>query len=81
MGRRKVPHREVAPLLDELTQSGARRIRRGPIGLDGRVEVRWQDSDVDTQRYHDDLHAYRPVYVLSAIMAVLILAAMVILGR
>lgn len=78
--RRKVTQAEVAPLLDELKRDGATDIRRKPADHKGLIEVRWEMSDVEKQRYAGEMRAWRLPMVLSMIVAAIFVLVLVLLS-
>jgi hypothetical protein len=80
MGRQRLPQRDAPEFLARLEQSGAQGIRRAPARLDGTVEVTWEDSAEEVQRYREDLEAWKLVYVVSGASLVLVVLAILLVS-
>ena len=78
MGRQRLPQGDAPEFLARLERTGAKKIRRAPARLDGTVEVTWEASEEELQRYREDLAAWKLVYVVSGATLVSIVLAILL---
>ena len=76
MPRKKVQLHEVGGFLATLEEAGATDVRRSKVDPRGVVEIRWRPSPEDEARELAVARAARTSIILSAIFAVVVMAAL-----
>jgi len=76
--RKKIQLREVGGFLATLEEAGARDVRRAQVDPSGMVEIRWRLSPEDEARDVAVARAARTPIILSAIFAVVVIAALIL---
>ena len=81
MPQKKVAQRSLPALMTELEEQGALNVRRGRAGFDGKVLVTWDEpGDMTEEEYQAAMLAWVPLYILSGLLAALIIAVVLIVG-